>query len=89
MGDRPSGVLDMPPLGRVLDQDRVGVVDVYEDPLSDPRLGQGRDRAGSAGHGHVPHAPPGFLPDTGLDEIVIVMDGAVEQKHVDTVDPGE
>ena len=57
--DLPAGGLDAAALGRAVDQDRIGVVDVHED-LPRGKPSQRRKRAALAVDRHVAHAAAGF-----------------------------
>src|ERR1700730_10270210 len=55
-GDLPARCDDAPAFGRAVDQDRIGVVDVYEDAPRAQAV-ERRERAARTVERHVAHAP--------------------------------
>src|ERR1700730_12012068 len=81
IGDVPAGSLDGCTLGRILDQNRVRIVDMNINFTAAPARREPRERAFFAAHSHMAHAPGGFLGQAQIYHLVVRESGAVEENE--------
>src|ERR1700730_6507940 len=81
IGDVPAGSLDGCTLGRILDQNRVRIVDMNINLTADRARREPRERAFFAAHSHMAHAPGGFLGQAQIYHLVVRESGAVEENE--------
>src|SRR3984893_5569855 len=81
IGDVPTGTLDGCALRRILDQNRVRIVDMNINLAADRARRKPLERAFFAAHRDVAHAPGGFLGHTQIYHLVVRESGAVEENE--------
>src|ERR1700730_12466158 len=79
MGHLPAGLRKKAALGRAVDQDRIGIVDVDEDLALHGNVAEGRDGAAGAARAHMPHALSRLRTEPEADHLVVLPQRAVEQ----------
>src|SRR5262249_44737327 len=86
IADLPAGFLGETTFPRTLEQHRVRVVDMNEDPAAYPEVAKRRDRAVLAAHADMAHAPAGLIPHAEPDHLVILPQCPIEEHQFG---PGE
>src|SRR3984893_3442435 len=81
IGDVPTGTRDGCALRRILDQNRVRIVDMNINLAADRARRKPLERAFFAAHRHMAHAPGGFLGQAQIYHLVIRESGAVAENE--------
>src|SRR5580704_13645206 len=71
IGDVPTSTLDGRALRRILDQNRVRIVDMNINLAADRAIREPLERAFFAAHRHMAHAPGGFLGKAQIYHLVV------------------
>ena len=80
-GDIPAGTLDGCALRRILNQNRVCIVDMNINLAGDRARRKPLKRAFFAAHRHMAHAPGGFLGQAQIYHLVVRECGAIEENE--------
>src|SRR5580704_6149302 len=86
-GDIPTGTLDGCALRRILNQNRVRIVDMNINLAADRARRKPLERAFFAAHRDMAHAPGGFLGQAQIYHLVVRESGAVEENERGTGEP--